>query len=270
MRRPCAIAALVITLPSEGDVAGEIGQAIDPDAIFAARQELRRSLGRHLAPRLDALRAQLADGPGTPFSPDAASAGRRALSNAALDLIAAADAERGSSLARRQLASATNMTERLAGLATIALIPGPAREEALAAFAERYRDEPLVLDKWFAIQATIPEPGTLDRIRTLQSHPAFSMTNPNRVRSLIGIFSMMNPTQFNRVDGQGYRLVAETALHLDARNPQIAARLMTAFGSWRLLEPGRRAQAESILREVALQNSLSRDVSDIVARTLAP
>ncbi|MGE7155657.1 aminopeptidase N [Methylorubrum rhodesianum] len=264
-----AFAAQILALPSEGDLADEIGTETDPDAIFSARQTLRRRLGTGLRERLMSLRETLAEPAGTPFSPDAAAAGRRALRNAALDLIAAADAQAGTALAEAQIEAATNMTDRLAGLATLALLPGEAREAALTAFAERYADEPLVLDKWFAIQAMIPEDGTVARIRRLQSHPAFAMTNPNRVRSLIGSFSLANPTQFNRPDGAGYALVAETVLALDGTNPQVAARLMTAFGPWRRLEPGRRAVAEAALRRIVATPGLSRDVSDIATRSVA-
>ena len=264
-----AFAAQILALPSEGDLADEIGTDTDPDAIFSARQTLRRRLGTGLRERLTHLRATLAEPGGTPFSPDAAAAGRRALRNAALDLIAAADAGAGTALAQAQIEAATNMTDRLAGLATLALLPGEAREAALTAFAERYADEPLVLDKWFAIQAMIPEEGTVERVRRLQSHPAFAMTNPNRVRSLIGSFSLANPTQFNRPDGAGYALVAETVLALDGTNPQVAARLMTAFGPWRRLEPGRRAAAEAALRRIVATPGLSRDVADIATRSVA-
>ena len=113
----------------------------------------------------------------------------------------------------------------------------PEREAALDDFYERYRDDPLIIDKWFALQAMTPEPGTLDRVRALTAHPAFSMTNPNRVRSLIGAFAQGNPTQFNRADGAGYEFVADRILALDPNNPQVAARMTTAFRSWRALEP---------------------------------
>ena len=264
-----AFAALVLALPSENDLADEIGAEIDPDAIFSARRALRIRLGGALGPRLHALREALAEPAGTPFSPDAASAGRRALRNAALDLIAAADAAEGAALAGAQIAAATTMTDRLAGLSTLALLPGEAREAALAAFAERYADEPLVLDKWFAIQATIPEDGTIERVRGLQAHPAFAMTNPNRVRALVGSFALANPTQFNRADGAGFALVADTVLALDRTNPQVAARLMTAFGSWRRLDVSRRDAAESTLRRILATPGLSRDVADIAGRSLA-
>ncbi|MGA4551962.1 aminopeptidase N [Methylorubrum aminovorans] len=267
--RDPAFAAQILALPSEGDLADEMGADTDPDAIFSARQTLRRRLGTGLRERLMHLRETLAEPAGTSFSPDADAAGRRALRNAALDLIAAADAGAGTALAQAQIEAATNMTDRLAGLATLALLPGEVREAALTAFAERYADEPLVLDKWFAIQAMIPEEGTVERIRRLQSHPAFAMSNPNRVRSLIGSFSLANPTQFNRPDGAGYALVAETVLALDGTNPQVAARLMTAFGPWRRLEPGRRSAAEAALRRIVATPGLSRDVADIATRSLA-
>ena len=267
--RDPAFAAQILTLPGEGELADEIGTDTDPDAIFSARRALRRRLGAGLRERLTRLRETLAEPPGATFSPDAASAGRRALRNAALDLIAAADAEAGTALAQAQIEAATNMTDRLAGLATLALLPGEAREAALTAFAGRYADEPLVLDKWFAIQAMIPEDRTVARIRRLQTHPAFAMTNPNRVRSLIGSFSLANPTQFNRPDGAGFDLLAEAVLAIDGANPQLAARLMTAFGPWRRLEPGRRAAAESVLRRIVATPALSRDVTDIATRSLA-
>ena len=125
-----------------------------------------------------------------------------------------------------------------------------------------------MLDKWFAIQAMIPEDTTLERIRRLQAHPAFAMTNPNRVRSLVGSFSVGNPTQFNRPDGAGYAFLAEVVETLDATNPQIAAKLLTGFGSWRMLEPERHAKAERSLAAIGSLANLSRDVSDIVGRML--
>ncbi|KMO28192.1 aminopeptidase N [Methylobacterium aquaticum] len=264
-----AFAALVLTLPEEQEVAQTLQAEVDPDAIWRARQSLRVQLGRDLGPRLRALRAALAEPAGTPFSPDAASAGRRALRNAALDLVTAADPDAGTALALAQLDAATTMTDRLAALASVSLVPGEAREGALARFGETYRHEPLVLDKWFAVQAMIPEDGTPDRIRGLMRHPAFSLGNPNRVRSLIASFSLNNPTQFHRPDGAGYDLTVEVVLALDGKNPQVAARLLTSFNTWRMVEGGRRRRAEAALRRVAEAPGLSPDVSDIAGRSLA-
>ena len=119
------------------------------------------------------------------------------------------------------------------------------------------------------LQATIPEPATLDRVKALTTHPAFSMSNPNRVRSLIGSFAMANQTQSNRPDGAGYEFIVSSVLELDPRNPQVAARLLSSLKSWRALEPSRRRLAEAALRRAAAHPSLSRDVSDIVQRALA-
>jgi aminopeptidase N len=119
------------------------------------------------------------------------------------------------------------------------------------------------------LQAAIPEPATLDRVKALTGHPAFSMANPNRVRALIGAFAMSNQTQSNRADGRGYDFIVETVLALDPKNPQLAARLLSALKSWRVLEPTRRALAQAALRRVANTPSLSRDVSDIVQRALS-
>ncbi|MDP4022835.1 aminopeptidase N [Methylobacterium sp. NEAU 140] len=266
--RDPAFAALVLALPSEGEAADALPAEVDPDAIHRARWDLRAALGRQLRGRLERIDAALAPEAGAPYSPDAAAAGRRSLRNAALDLIAAGDPEAGAARAAERLAEATNMTDRLAALGTLSLIPGAAREAALDAFAARYADEPLVLDKWFALQATIPEPGTLERIARLQRHPAFAMTNPNRVRALVGSFAFGNPTQFARADGAGFALVGDTVAALDSANPQVAARLLTAFGSWRRLEKSRAAKAAEILNRIKAIPGLSRDVADILGRTL--
>ena len=161
------------------------------------------------------------------------------------------------------------MTDRMAALTTLSLHAAPERAAALDDFYERYRDDPLVIDKWFALQATTPAPETLTQVRALTRHHAFSLTNPNRVRALIGAFAQGNQTQFNRPDGAGYEFIAEHVLALDPTNPQMAARMLQAFRSWRALEPGRRALAERALRRVADAPNLSRDASDIAQRSLA-
>jgi aminopeptidase N len=265
--RDPAFAALMLALPTESEIAQAIGTDVDPDAIYRARTRVKASIGEHLLDRLRDLRDRLASS--GPYSPDAASAGRRALRNTALDLIAAGNPELGERLADEQLANASNMTDRLAALAVLTTIPGSVREQAIAAFAEHYRDEPLVLDKWLALQAMIPEGETLARIRGLMDHPSFSMANPNRVRSLVGSFALGNPTQFNRADGAGYEFLADIALTLDNANPQVAARLLTAFGPWKTMEPRRRGQARGALERISRAPGLSPDVSDIVQRSLA-
>ena len=260
-----AFASLAMGLPTEADIAREIGEDVDPEAIHAARTALRGALGREFADALAGLHAELADT--QPFRSDAASAGRRALRNGALSLFVDGDAIDGLAMAHRQLAEADNMTARFGALSAIALTPSSSREHTLEAFARRYATEPLILDKWFSLQAHIPERETLDRVRGLMKHRAFSLANPNRVRALIGAFSA-NHTQFNRADGAGFALLEEVTVALDPTNPQISARLLTAMRSWRSLEPTRRSQAEAMLRRIAALPSLSPDVRDIVNRSL--
>jgi aminopeptidase N len=261
-----AFTAQAVILPSESDMAREIGENVDPDAIYRARKALRSQIGGALATRLRAVYDALA--PSGAYSPDAASAGRRALRNATLDLIAAGAPADGAALASAQFRSANNMTDQIGALSVLSHIPGEARETALDSFFRAHASDALVIDKWFALQATIPEEETLARVRRLMSHHAFSMNNPNRLRSLVGSFANGNPTRFNAPDGSGYDLLVEIVLGVDGVNPQVAARLLAAFRSWRSLEPGRRAAAEAALQRVAAQSSLSADVRDIVQRSL--
>jgi aminopeptidase N len=202
------------------------------------------------------------------YSPDAASAGKRSLRNIALDLLVAAGAPGSIARAAKQYDTADNMTDRMAALSTLSLQACPEREHAFADFYKRFADNALVIDKWFSLQALIPQPDTLDKVRTLTAHAAFSFSNPNRVRSLIGAFAS-NSTQFNRADGAGYNFLADNLLSLDPKNPQIAARLATAFRTWRTLEQGRRAKAEAALARIKAAPNLSRDLADIVERALA-
>jgi aminopeptidase N len=262
-----AFIAETLVPPSEADIAREVGRDIDPDAIFRARAALRTLTGLHLNAALTATYQRLSDT--RPYSPDAVSAGRRTLKNVCLDLLAATQEPHAIKLAAKQYQAADNMTDRMAALATLSLHDVPERKAAFDDFYQRYRDDPLIIDKWFSLQAMTPDPATLDRVRALTGHPAFSMANPNRVRALIGGFAQGNPTQFNRLDGAGYEFVADRILALDPANPQVASRMTTAFKSWRALEPGRRARAKSALTRIADAPKLSRDVGDIVQRALA-
>ncbi len=262
-----AFIAEALSPPSEADIAREIGRDVDPDAIFRARTALRTLIGLHLNAPLTATYQGLADN--GPYSPDAVSAGRRLLKNVCLDLLAATQESHAIRLVAQQYQAADNMTDRMAALGTLSLHDTPERQAAFDDFYGRYKDDPLIIDKWFSLQATTPDPKTLDRVRALTGHPAFSMTNPNRVRSLIGAFAQGNATQFNRADGLGYEFVADRILALDPANPQVASRMTTAFKSWRVLESGRRGRAQAALQRIAAAPKLSRDVSDIVQRALA-
>jgi aminopeptidase N len=262
-----AFIALALVPPGEGDIAREIGHDIDPDAIFQARTKLKIVIGERLGAPLEAVYRRMT-APGQ-YSPDATSAGRRALRNVALDLLAANGSVTGIARAAKQYDAADNMTDRISALATLSLHDTPDRKRAIADYYSRHASDALVVDKWFSLQAMIPDPNTLDNVRSLTGHPAFSMANPNRIRALIGAFAGGNTTQFNRIDGAGYDFVADTVLALDQKNPQISARLATAFRTWRTLEKGRRAKAEAALSRIKATSNLSRDLADIVERALA-
>jgi aminopeptidase N len=261
-----ALVAQALSLPSDIDLAREKATDVDPDVLFEARMALRAEIGRSLASELDAIYARFADAGA--YTPDAASAGRRALRNVALDLLAAGDCERGRTLAMAQFEAAGNMTDKLAALATLALLGGHAREEAFARFYAQYAGDALVIDKWFSLQAMIPEPATTQRVLGLMTHRDFSIGNPNRVRALIGAFANGNLTRFHALDGSGYDLLTNVVLQVDPKNPQISARLLSALRSWRTMESRRRDLIETRLKHIVAQENLSADLRDIATRAL--
>ena len=261
-----AFRALCLQIPGEADIAREIGRDVDPDALHAARAWFRRTLSDALSPTLLGLYTEMA--PTGPFSAQADAAGRRALRNVVLEYLGNSSVPEAGDLVTAQFQAADNMTDRLAALNVLVHAGLPGSAEALAAFEARHGSTPLAMDKWFMVQATAPHEDTLDRVRSLTNHPGFSAGNPNRVRALIGAFATGNQSQFNRLDGEGYIFVADFVEDLDTRNPQAAARLMSAFRSWRALEPRRRALAETRLRAMAARKDLSVDLTDIVTRCL--
>ncbi|MCA0422129.1 MAG: aminopeptidase N [Proteobacteria bacterium] len=262
-----AFAALAVTLPGDADLFREIGHDIDPDAVFAAVDTLFTDVGRSVLPVARDLYARLSVP--RPFSADAESAGLRALRGAALSWIGWADQRTASDLAYEQFRSAETMTDKLSALGVLNRVGGAARESAFQSFERDYGHEPLILDSWFTYQALLRTPDALDRVKKLMQHPGFSATNPNRVRALIGAFAHSNIRQFHRADGEGYRFVADFIRSLDAANPQVAARLATAFRTYQTLEPTRRALARQALASIIADGQRSRDVTDIVERALA-
>lgn len=261
-----AFRSQALSLPSEADIAREIGADNDPDAIHAARQQILKAIaavGRETFLRLAGAMASTGS-----FSPDAESAGRRALRNAALTYLV--QGEDDPKRAAEAFAAADNMTDLSHALALLAHRFPDASEtaQALAAFRKRFADNALVIDKWFAVQATIPGSATLERVKALMTEPLFNGNNPNRVRSLVGSYAFANPTGFNRADGEGYRFLAKQILDIDPRNPQLAARILTSMRSWRSLEDARAQHARNALKEIAGATKLSADVSDIVERML--
>ena len=244
----------------------KLGGNNDPDAIHAGRQAVLTAIATSGADAFAKLHA--AHAASGPFSPDAAGAGKRSLKNIALSFLTLA--QNTPSLAADAFAKSDNMTDMSQALTILAHRFPDATEtkEALAAFETRFASNALVLDKWFSIQATIPGSAGLDRVKALMQSPHFAPTNPNRVRSLVGTFAFGNATGFNRADGAAYAFFAEQILAIDPRNPQLAARLLTAMRSWRLLEPGRADKAQAALATIEASPSLSTDVRDIVDRIL--
>ncbi|MES0879584.1 aminopeptidase N [Roseibium sp. SCP14] len=261
-----ALRAQALTLPSEADIAQEIGKNVDPDAILMARRMLREAISRSHATAMLPFVTEMA--PGGTYSPDAETAGRRALSNRALHYYAVSARDDSTQIVWERFASADNMTDRLAALTLLVHDDMEQKDAALEMYRNRHEKSSLAMDKWFMTQATAPGARTLQRVRDLMNDPLYDAGNPNRVRSLLQSFATGNPTQFARTDGQGFELVAEAVLQLDKRNPQVASRLLTSFRSWRALDPQRSALAETALLRISSCEELSRDSRDIVDRTL--
>lgn len=262
-----AFIAQLLTLPSENDIAREISVNIDPDSIRDSRLGLKQFIGKQIGRQIDGICRNLVTTES--YRPDAQGTGRRSLRNVLIDILSSGDPDVGLKLALEQYRNADNMTDRFGALSTIAQHPRDEREETLSHFAKIFGNDPLVLDKWFSLQAMIPEDDTLERVLRLMEHPGFSMRNPNRLRSLVGTFAAANLSQFNRKDGAGYEFVAKIVIETDRSNPQVAARLLGAFKTWRSLEPVRRSLAHAALKKIEQQEKLSPDVGDIVMRTLA-
>lgn len=261
-----AFRAQVLALPSESDIARELGGNNDPDAIHAGRQGIITLIAKAGADVFESLFSEMRiEGP---FTPDAASAGKRALRSSALAYLTSVDGT--PTRAAEAYARADNMTDMVQALTVLShRFPGQAETaNALGGFLKRFEANPLVLDKWFSIQATIPGHGALARVKALMEDPHYVASNPNRVRALVGSFAFANPTGFNRPDGDGYRFLADQILAIDPRNPQLAARILTSMRSWRSLESVRADHARSALADIQRKPKLSTDVRDIVERML--
>ncbi len=270
MRRTLASNALdpafkgeALLLPSESLI-GDRMPLVDPDAIHTARENLRAAIGQALAEPLAAAQAQGA--PGDDLS--SAAKGIRRLRTVALGLLAAGDPARGAALAKVQYDAADNMTDRQGALAILVSLDAPERDAALTAFYDRYRTDPLVIDKWFGLQAAAQRRDTLAAVESLARHPDFTMTNPNRLRSLIGSFAM-NQWAFHDASGAGYRFVTDTLLAADRINPQTAAKLVPPLARWRRFEPVRAALMRGQLERMLATPGLSKDLFEQVSKSLA-
>jgi aminopeptidase N len=260
-----AFAAEALTLPGAAYLAEQMA-VVDPDAILAARNGLRRHLAGSLTGEFEAAWAQYR--PAGPYRPDPVPAGRRALRNAALGYLMELETPEIRARSHAQLREADNMTDSLAALAALANCDCPERQAGLDWFYARWSEEALVVDKWFGVQASSRLPGTLDEVRRLLAHPAFDLRNPNRVRALVGAFCQGNHAAFHAADGSGYAFAAEQVVALDPLNPQVAARLARAFDRWRKFDTDRQAHARAALGRIAAADGLSRDTFEVVSRAL--
>ena len=260
-----AFKALLLALPSEADLA-LLRQPVDPAALHEARKALRLRMSVHLADELKRLHTGLQQL--GPFSDDPIAAGRRALRNAALELLAANPTSETTTLADGHYRAAGNMTDAMGGLSALMLIGGPAFEAALTDFQDRWKSEPLVIDKWFALQARDPDEGALGRVLGLTAHPAFDITNPNRLRALVSSFASFNPARFHDPSGAGYRFLADQILAVDRFNPQTAARLVDPLGGWKRLKPELGALMKVELERILAAEGLSRNVEELARRAL--
>ncbi|RZI43695.1 aminopeptidase N [Herbaspirillum sp. HC18] len=256
---------LALTLPSETVLAEQM-QVVDPHAIHAVRRFLRRSLATAL--RVDWMVAYQGNRTPGAYSPDPVSAGKRALKNLALSYIVETDDADAHHLAQTQYDNANNMTDRVAALAALANSSAPGREDALARFYDEFEQEALVIDKWFSLQATA-RTTDVAAVRTLMKHPAFTLKNPNRARSLIFSFCNGNPSQFHAIDGSGYDFWAEQVIALNAINPQVAARLARSLDRWRKYAPALQEKMRAALKKVAGTKDLSKDVLEVVTKSLS-
>ena len=259
-----ALLAEVISLPGLAYL-GEFMDEVDVDALHAARESVRCALGERLRTPLSARYAALDSD--APYAPTPEQIGRRSLKNRILGYLAAGDDADGLALCRRQFDADHNMTDVMAALSLLVDSGHPGRDEVLATFEQRWRHDPLVMDKWFAVQATSTRPDTLVRVQSLMRHPAFSMRNPNKVRALVGAFANGNPLRFHAADGSGYRFLRDQVLALDPDNPQIAARLLRTLARWQRYDEGRRRGMRDALQSV-LDAKVSRDVYEIAAKSL--
>jgi len=257
-----AFAAEAILLPGES-LLGDGMDVVDPDAIHAVREAARAALGATLKAEFTAVMERFGgDDPADHAAPAMAA---RSLKNAALGYLTAAG---DTSLAATQFAAAANMTDTLAALGNLVETEDDERDSALAAFYDRWRGNPLVLDKWFAVQARAGAADTLPRVQALTRHPDFDLRNPNRVRALVSVFAA-TPANFHHKSGAGYRLLADTIIALDGKNPQIAARLCTSLGSWRRYDTGRQALMRAELDRILATENLSHNSYEMASKALA-
>jgi len=262
-----AFRALACQLPSEQLLAEQVEEA-NPAAIHQSREILRKAVTEGLQQELMTV-YNSNNRSNSPYSPDATSAGRRALKNLALSYISISDDVQYQALAGQQFRGADNMTDRMAALVALNDRDGEERDAALADFYDKYKDDAIVIDKWLSLQATSSRPDTLDQVKKLMDHRIFSIKQPNKVRALISSFCSGNPYRFHAQDGSGYQFLADRILQIDPVNPQIAARLATQLGRWRGYENNLASLMQKELKRILATDNLSPDLFEIATKSLS-
>ena len=265
-----AMVAEMLSLPSEAYLT-EISEVADVDAIHAARDFARQSIATALFDLLwKRYQANRELSRQTPYVAEASHFARRALQNIALSYLMLSGKPEVVAACVEQFEQAENMTERLTALAVLVNSEFQAeRDKALEAFAEHFKDNPLVMDQWFSVQAGNTQPGGLERVQHLMQHPAFTLKNPNKVRALIGAFANQNLVNFHRADGAGYGFLADQIIVLNGLNPQIASRLLAPLTRWRKYDVGRQGLMKGELERILASGELSSDVYEVVSKSLA-
>ena len=265
-----AMVAEMLSLPGEAYLT-EISDVADVEAIHAAREFARKQLADSLYDALWArYQANREVSKTTPYVPQASHFARRALQNIALSYLMLTGKPEVLAAALEQFEHSDNMTERLTALAVLVNSPFEAEKaQALASFAEHFKDNPLVMDQWFSVQAGSTLPGGLQRVRELMEHPAFNIKNPNKVRALMGAFAGQNLINFHAADGSGYRFLADIVIQLNGLNPQIASRQLAPLTRWRKYDSARQALMKAELERIRHSGELSSDVFEVVSKSLA-
>ncbi len=262
-----AVLATSLILPSENYIA-EVhsqSQGADPIAIHAAREAVKSALASALASEFETLASRAIE---SAYAPEGAAIAERALRHTALDYLRFVEPDKAADLAVSLLEKSDNLTDRLGALRVLGAVGGKRAEVAFEAFYRRFADEPLVVNQWFQIQAMNPYGDALARVKRLLTHPAYDSLNPNKIRSLVGAFCSANPVQFHAASGKGYALLADVVIDLNNKNPQIAARLLAPLTKWRNYPKyAQRMKAE--LERIAAQDALSKDVFEVVSKSLA-
>ena len=260
-----SLKALTLALPAER-LLGQQQDVVDPDRLHEVRQFARRELARAHRDTFASTYAAL--GSDKPYAIEQADINNRALRNLCLHYLVATGDEAEVQRALAQFHAADNMTDSQAALTALVDTDHPARAEALAAFYDRWKDQPLVLDKWFSIQAVSTRPGTFDRVVELSKHPDFTLKNPNRARSLLGVFAVRNQVGFHAADGRAYEFIGDKILELDQLTPQVAARLVGAFNQWRRFDEDRQAKMKAALTRIVEHKGVSKDVYELATKCL--